>query len=77
MSNNQKLSDEERTRLIAQSATRTREGEGKSVRLDLRIYFNSDGTYAIKTPGVGEGLMARNEERLMAQLSDVFAQVDR
>jgi hypothetical protein len=77
MSTKQKLSDEERMRLIAGSAARTKEGEGKSVRLDLRIYFNSDGTYAIKAPGVGDGLMARNDERLMAQLAEVIALVER
>ena len=65
-STKQKLSDEERTRLIAQSAARTKEGEGKSVRLDLRIYFNSDDTYAFEAPGVGEGLMARNEDVYVA-----------
>jgi hypothetical protein len=31
--------------------------------------------YAIKAPGIGEGLMARNDERLMAQLAEVFALV--
>lgn len=77
MSANEKLSDAQRKQGIAETASRTKEGEGKSIRLDLRIYFNSDGSSTIKTPGLGEGVMARNDLRLAAQLIDILALVKR
>jgi hypothetical protein len=76
MSTTEKLSDVQRRQGIADTARRTKDGEGKSIRLDLRIYFNSDGSYTVKAPGLGDGVMARNDERLHAQLIEIVSLVE-
>jgi hypothetical protein len=68
-----KVSDAVRKRIIARSATKTEKG----VRLDLRIYLYPEGNSNVHAPGVKDGLSARNDLRLMAQLADVLDLVKR